>query len=148
MKDREDEVAALRERLGARGGHMTRQRSAVYGYLRGVVTHPTAEEVYIGVKRELPRIGLATVYKNLEALVECGLVAKVMAGEGAARYEVRTDHHYHSRCLGCGELTDLEADGEVAVTGMAKIPRGFRVEKVVVEVLGYCRSCERPGSGG
>ncbi len=133
-----EKMEGLRERLGARGGHMTRQRTAVYGYLRGAGRHPTAEEVYNGVKRDLPRISLATVYKNLESLVECGLAAKV-AGGGAARYESRTDHHYHTRCLVCGEMTDVEPGETLA--GLVSGPHGFRVERLQVELLGRCDGC-------
>ena len=142
-KEREIEEA-LREKLESRGAHMTRQRAAVYGYLRGVGHHPTAEEVYLAVKRELPRISLATVYKNLEALVNCGAASKLTTGDGAARYDIRTDHHYHSRCLGCGRMTDLEPEAEGAMPGLVSVPRGFRVRNYRIEVLGYCRQCQSP----
>ena len=138
-----DGIATLRERLGSVGGHMTRQREAVYGHLRESGRHPTAEEVYLAVKRELPRISLATVYKNLEALVNCGLAVKVTAGDGAARYELRTDHHYHSRCLGCGMMVDLEPEAEVVLPNVVKVPRGFEVAQYRVEVVGYCGGCRK-----
>ena len=133
--------AMLRERLGSVGGHMTRQRAAVYRFLRGAWPHPTAEEIYLGVKEELPRISLATVYKNLEALVNCGLAVKVPAGDGAARYDLRTDHHYHSRCLQCGTMIDLEPAAEEILRNMVKAPSGFEVSHYRVEVLGFCEEC-------
>lgn len=133
----------LRERLGQMGGHLTRQRGAVYSYLCESWQHPTAEEVYLGVKRELPRISLATVYKNLEALVNCGLATKVTAGDGAARYDLRTDHHYHSRCLRCGVMVDLEPEAEGILPDMVKVPPGFEVSIYRVEVLGYCQECRK-----
>ncbi|MFM8393196.1 MAG: transcriptional repressor [Acidobacteriota bacterium] len=138
---RHDENTTLRERLGTLGGHMTRQRSAVYSYLCEGRQHPTAEEVYLGVKRELPRISLATVYKNLESLVNCGLATKVTAGDGAARYDIRTDHHYHSRCLKCGAMVDLEPEAEGALPELVRIPDAFEVTQYRVEVLGFCASC-------
>ena len=51
----------------------------------------------------------------LEALVACGAASKLTYGDGAARYDIRTDHHYHSRCLGCGRITDLEPRGGEAL---------------------------------
>src|SRR5437870_12718797 len=99
----------LREALGDEGRHFTRQRAAVYEYLKRVDHHPTAEEVFLAVKPRLPRISLATVYKNLEALADCRMISKLTYGDGAARYDIRTDHHYHTRCLSCGKVTDLEA---------------------------------------
>ena len=53
-------------RLEAAGCRYTTQRAAVFGFLERVKTHPTAEEVYLAVRRALPRISLATVYKALE----------------------------------------------------------------------------------
>src|SRR5437870_11378897 len=70
----------LREALGDEGRHFTRQRAAFFEYLSRVDHHPTAEEVFLAVKRELPRISLATVYKNLEALAACGTAAKLTYG--------------------------------------------------------------------
>ena len=71
--------------------------------------HPTAEEVYQAVQATIPRISLATVYKALEALVAIGLATKLTAadGTGSARYDARSDHHYHFRCLRPGAVHDL-----------------------------------------
>ena len=61
--------STVREALEAAGCRYTAQRVAVFGYLEQVKTHPTAEEVYRAVRKQMPRISLATVYKALEALV-------------------------------------------------------------------------------
>src|SRR5262249_51938370 len=97
----------LRRMLEARGANFTRQRAAVFEYLGRAKHHPTAEEVFVAVKRELPKISLATVYKNLEALVACGAASKLTSGDSATCYEIRTDPHFHSRCLKCGRITDV-----------------------------------------
>src|SRR5262245_33402491 len=86
-------MAQLREKLDARGASFTRQRASVFDSLSGGGHHPTADEVYLAVKRKLPKISLATVYKTLEALVACGAASKLSSGAGAARYDIRTDHH-------------------------------------------------------
>jgi Fe2+ or Zn2+ uptake regulation protein len=139
--EEQESVRVLRERLDAQGGHMTRQRAAVYGYLCRVKYHPTAEEVYQAVRQEVPRISLATVYKNLEALVNCGVASKLATGDGAARYDLRTDHHYHSRCLKCGGVTDLEPEAERVLSDLVRVPQGFQVTSYRIEVQGCCRDC-------
>jgi Fe2+ or Zn2+ uptake regulation protein len=136
-KDRED----LRRRLDERGGHLTQQRVAVYDYLSGVEHHPTAEDVFLAVKRRLPKISLATVYKNLEALVECGAISKLTYGDASARYDIRTDHHYHTRCLECGKVTDLDATAGGELLKRIKPAGGFTVESYRLELLGRCREC-------
>lgn len=136
-----DEVeAALREALEANGQRFTEQRSAVYRFLRGTDEHPTADEVFTVVRGEISDISLATVYKALETLVSCGLAMKLSYGDGSARYDARTDEHYHSRCLGCGVVRDVHAL-EPAYRPQVQVGEGFRVEGFRVEVVGYCPSC-------
>src|ERR1051325_712106 len=128
MKKQSDRGATLKTRLEATGSHLTKQRAAVFEYLSQVEHHPTAEEVYLEVKRRLPKISLATVYKNLEALVNCGAVSKLAYGDAAARYDIRTDHHYHTRCLGCGKIWDLDAKAGSDWLKQVKPQPGFAVE--------------------
>src|SRR5947209_13646209 len=97
----------LRNALEAAGLRCTAQREAVYRSLSRSDHHPTAEEVYQGVKATIPRISLATVYKALETLVGCGLATRLTAADGRARYDARRDHHYHLRCLRSGTVQDI-----------------------------------------
>src|SRR3989442_81396 len=99
----------LRGALEQAGWRCTRQRAAVFDYLCSVESHPTAEEVYMAVRRRLPKISLATVYKALEALVDSHLAAKLTTGEGPARYDCHNDAHYHFRCVDSGAVHDLPA---------------------------------------
>jgi Fur family transcriptional regulator, peroxide stress response regulator len=134
----------LRQKLHTRGAQLTPQRAAVFNYLSGVEHHPTAEEVFLAVKPKLPRISLATVYKNLEALVQCGVVSKLTYGDASARYDIRTDHHYHTRCLGCGKIWDLDAPGEGSEQLKHIKPQaGFEVKDYRLELLGHCQECRR-----
>src|SRR5579859_7046756 len=76
----------LNERLTRRGFRFTPQREHVYSVLVRKRDHPTAEEVFIRAKREIPEISMATVYNCLDALVKCGLVRHVTVQRGAARF--------------------------------------------------------------
>ena len=133
----------LRQKLEERGGHFTQQRAAVFDYLSRVEHHPTAEEVFLTVKNKIPKISLATVYKNLEALVSCGAASKLAYGDGSARYDIRTDHHYHTRCLKCGVVSDLEASDGDKLLKQIKPKAGFEVKDYRLELIGYCRACRR-----
>ena len=134
---------ALRQQLRTKGAQLTEQRAAVHDYLSGVAHHPTAEEVFLAVKARVPRISLATVYKNLEALVQCGAAAKLTYGDASARYDIRTDHHYHTRCLACGRIWDLDAKEGAELLKRIKPQAGFEVEDYRLELLGRCRECRR-----
>jgi Fe2+ or Zn2+ uptake regulation protein len=99
--------AELRQALEKAGWRMTRQRAEVFAYLRSVEHHPTAEQVFKGVRPRIPKLSLATVYKALEALVNAGLAAKLTDLESRAHYDGRSDQHYHFRCQETGEVHDL-----------------------------------------
>lgn len=133
----------LRQQLHAQGAQLTPQRAAVFEYLNGVEHHPTAEEVYLAVRPKLPRLSLATVYKNLEALVKCRIVSKLTYGDASARYDIRTDHHYHTRCLECGKIWDLDAKEGSELLKRIKPQAGFEVKDYRLELLGRCQECRR-----
>ncbi len=97
----------LRHALEQAGWRYTRQRAAVFDYLCAVESHPTAEDVYLAVRRRLPKISLATVYKALEALVDSQLAEKLTSGDGPARFDCHHQAHYHFRSVDSDEVRDL-----------------------------------------
>lgn len=133
----------LRQKLDERGGHLTRQRVAVFDYMKRADHHPTAEDVFLSVKRKLPKISLATVYKNLEALVECGAISKLTYGDASARYDIRTDQHYHTRCLSCGRIGDLDPEKGVEPLEQIRPKEDFEIISYRLELVGYCRNCRK-----
>jgi len=140
---------SLREALEAAGLRPTPQRLAVYDQLVASSNHPTAEEVFHAARLQMPRISLATVYKALEALVAVGVVDRLPAcdGVGSARYDARTDKHYHFRCLRTGAVHDLPTryDPELIdrldpLLADELRGRGFQVTGYRLELLGYQRA--------
>jgi Fe2+ or Zn2+ uptake regulation protein len=101
------EETRLRQALEEGGWRCTRQRAAVYSFLRSVDCHPTAEQVFAAVRQRIPNISLGTVYKALEALVDTRLAARIGDGTGPARYDGRSEAHYHLRCERTGQVRDL-----------------------------------------
>lgn len=139
--------AQLRDALEASGHRVTEQRAAVYRFLSGTDTHPSADEVFLHVRDAVPGISLATVYKSLETLVGCGLAVKLSYGDDSARYDGRTDPHHHVRCLACGSVADVPGQApEPDVERLGGLVDGFRVTGYRLELTGYCTGCE-PGAG-
>lgn len=97
----------LRQALEHAGWRYTRQRATVFAWLRQSHGHPTAEQVFAGVREHIPNISLATVYKALEALVHAGVASRLADDNGPTRYDGRSEPHYHLRCAQTGELIDL-----------------------------------------
>ena len=132
----------LRDALEATGHRYTEQRAAVYRFLSGVTSHPNADEVFQEVRTQVPGISLATVYKSLETLVNCGLAAKLTYSDGSARYDAKMEPHHHARCVSCGEVFDVpgvltEEDLEVLSEGLD----GFSVLGYRLELTGFCGAC-------
>lgn len=137
--------AVLREALEAHGHRFTEQRAAVYRYLASTDTHPTADEVFLAVRNEVPVISLATVYKSLETLVGCGLATKLSYGDGSARYDGRTDPHHHARCLVCSRIIDIPGSIDPShVEGVRQAAPDFEITGVRLELTGYCSHCAGP----
>ena len=135
------EADRLREALEAHGHRFTEQRGAVHRFLSGTDTHPTAEDVFHGVREDLPAISLATVYKNLETLVGCGMAIKLTWSDGSSRYDGRTDPHHHARCNRCGVVMDVPGNPPPEIVADAGTFPGFRVTGYRLELTGFCASC-------
>ncbi|NNM05714.1 MAG: transcriptional repressor [Gemmatimonadetes bacterium] len=134
--------ARLRKALEETGQRFTEQRAAVYRFLSGTTTHPNADEVFRMVRAEVPGISLATVYKSLETLVNCGLAKKLTYSDGSARYDARVDPHHHARCVSCGLVLDIPGQmGENQLRNFTKGLDGFSVLGYRLELTGFCGSC-------
>ncbi|MBI9075673.1 MAG: transcriptional repressor [Desulfatibacillum sp.] len=120
---------------------MTRQRKVILEELKKVKSHPTADQVYEMVRKRLPRISLATVYRNLETLSTAGEVLKLEISGTQRRYDGDTSDHHHARCAMCGAVMDIPAD----LFPMPEIPEdvveGFDISGYRLELTGLCREC-------
>ena len=80
---------------------MTKQKRIIMEELGGLYSHPTADEVYHVVRKRLPKVSLATVYRNLEQLSEDGQIKRLdMCGQ-QRRFDPVAQDHYHMRCNVC-----------------------------------------------
>ncbi len=128
---------------------MTRQRKLILEALWELSSHPTADEVYEMVRRRMPRVSLGTVYRNLEALSDAGVILRLPGTP--MRFDGDTRPHYHIRCLRCGKIDDLPAGGRIVVRRNIKVPAGWDLVGYHVELVGLCPRCKsetaaaRPG---
>ena len=88
----------------------SRQRASIKEYLAHTKEHPTADTVYMHVRKEFPNISLGTVYRNLNLLADMGDVVKITTPDGGDRFDGQTYPHYHVVCTSCGEVIDLILD--------------------------------------
>ncbi len=142
--DREGFKKLLKER----GLKVTRQRLVVLEVLaENQENHLTAEEIYERVKVENPDIGLATVYRTVQLLLELELIDRINLDDGYVRYEIadmeENEHHRHHHliCLRCGSVTAFQNDMLEALETGVKAALGFQVTDHEVKLYGFCKDC-------
>jgi Fur family transcriptional regulator, peroxide stress response regulator len=139
------EIRHFRELCVAAGLAVTHQRQVVYEVLHATPGHPSPEEVYFRVKRRIPSVSLATVYKNIHAFLESGIFHEVSLHHGSLRVETNPRPHHHLVCTVCKSITDID-EAELGLRPKsARLPRGFVVERYAVDVLGRCAACQKAG---
>ncbi len=118
----------------------SKQRDAILRNLLMRYDHPTAEEIYFDVKKEIPSISLATVYRNLKLLEGEGLILKIPTSD-SDRYDGHTHSHYHFTCLDCSKVLDLDLKGD---TDINLLPKGFdgTVTAHTLMYYGFCSKCK------
>ena len=121
----------------------TRQREVVLEVVRSTMDHPTADWVYRQARRRLPRISLATVYRNLRRLAEEGLIREVHSA-GQSRFDCNTGRHYHIRCVNCGRMGDLPLSVDEGLEREAGRATNYRIVGHDVEIQGVCPACQAP----
>ncbi|MEE4166407.1 MAG: transcriptional repressor [Desulfocapsaceae bacterium] len=120
---------------------LTTQRQIILEELSKVKSHPTASEVYDMVRKRLPRIGLGTVYRNLELMAESGVILKLEVGGTQKRFDATTDLHYHIRCVDCGRVDDIELPVQQEINKIASENTSYQVLNHHIEFSGICEQC-------
>jgi Fur family ferric uptake transcriptional regulator len=130
---------------------MTRQRRVILDELRRAEVHPTADELYARVRRRLPHISLATVYRNLDVLSEAGEARKIELAGQQRRYDGCTEPHQHVRCLRCGRIDDVAATPMPTLLRRVHDELGYEIVDFRLEFVGICPACrdsDNDGEGG
>ena len=132
----------LKERGFNRGG----ARDAVIEYLGRQHCAASAQEIHDGLRDQGRTIGMASVYRSLEALQNLGLVQRFDAGHGEGLYEAVApggEHHHHVVCDDCERIVPFEdPDLERAIDALAKrVPFAIAGHDVVLH--GRCPDCQK-----
>jgi len=133
---------------------MTEGREVVVRVLAGVKEgeHLSAEDIFLKAHGINPSIGLTSIYRTLDLLVQLGLINKFDFGDGRARYEMADGsrvgkHHHHLVCTGCGTIIDYDdfIDEELKLLNKTEeglsSKFGFKITGHIVQFYGTCRRC-------
>jgi Fur family transcriptional regulator, peroxide stress response regulator len=137
-----DESKLFREICQENGIAVTHQRQVLYEVMKSMHGHPSPEEVYAKVRKKIPAISLATVYKNIHLFVESGVFREVSMHHGSVRVEMNGEAHHHMVCSKCKAITDIGEEELGLVAKRNRLPGGFLVERYAVDVIGVCAKCQ------
>lgn len=117
----------------------TRQRGAILHTLEHAERPLSAAEVLALARDAVPGLGLATVYRTIDALVECGAISPVEIPGKPPRYEIAgKDHHHHFLCKACHRVFEVHGcPGNIDT----HVPRGFVLEGHELTLFGLCNAC-------
>ncbi|MGO3795837.1 MAG: Fur family transcriptional regulator [Pauljensenia sp.] len=128
---------------------MTRQRQAVLAELRRVDDFRSAQQVFEDLREEGHRVGLATVYRNLQGLSSEGDVDVLRSADGESLYRLCDDrgHHHHLVCRQCGHAEEiLLSEVESWVADVAR-QHGYTEVDHSMELFGLCATCSAARHG-
>ncbi len=116
------------------------QREAILSYIRGVQSHPTAQDIHESVKKIFPSLSLGTVYRNLNQLLEHQLITAIKQDE-IVHYDGNISDHQHFRCKNCDSIIDLEFPVKDII--LEHVPRfGHEIQAYELYMTGICKNCK------
>lgn len=124
----------------------SKQREMVLQAVRDNRVHPTAEFVYTYLKKTLPTISLATVYRNLNMLADHGIILRLNMGDGVDHYDGDTSAHHHLYCTECHRVIDIPANVTVHIDESDALKRGYEIRSYEVAFCGRCPNCSQKTS--
>jgi len=129
-------ISHIIQSIRTRGGKVTPQRLAVYQALEADTSHPSADAIYERVRKLMPTVSLATVYKTLNELVALGELRRFDVA-GVSHFDTRTDPHAEVVCLNCNLIMDID----LATRPSTPSVPGFQIVGQTETYYGYCDAC-------
>jgi Fur family ferric uptake transcriptional regulator len=139
-----NELQVLRDYLKKNGLKDTVQRKEILAHLFAAGKHMGPEELYQALRRKVPRLGRATVFRTLKMLEACGLATKVTFADGRQKFEGRRGraHHDHMICVECGAVVEFVSESIERTQEQVARRNDFKILWHRHEIFGRCRDCE------
>jgi Fe2+ or Zn2+ uptake regulation protein len=118
------------------------QRSVVQQVVESAHDHPTAQAVFDRARTRIPSISLGTVYRNLQLLVQEGLLLERKVDDRPARYEANRSRHYHICCFQCGALENLSVPYQKLLDRRVQKMVRYKLQEHRMEFYGICPQCQ------
>lgn len=126
----------------APGGRPTRQRLAVTAALESFEDFRTAQELHAAIVDSGENVGLATVYRHVQALADAGAVDALRTESGEVAYRrCSATHHHHLVCRACGATVEVEGPAVERWADGVAAEHGFTDVSHTLEIFGVCAAC-------
>lgn len=126
----------------------SRQRQLVWDYMKGADEFLTAQQVHALVTEAGATVGLATVYRNLQALEADGQLDTIYTPEGEMAYRhCSSGHHHHLICRRCSTAIEISGGGIEEWSQAVAAEHGFIDVEHFAEIYGLCPSCQETSNG-
>ncbi len=122
---------------------MTNQREMILRELNKSKEHLSADELYERVRKRMPRISLATVYRNLEILSEAGIIRKLEISGRQKRFDSEVVEHDHIYCVQCHRIENIQIDKREMKVPTQEAVKGYTITGCRLEVTGLCPKCQQ-----
>lgn len=119
----------------------SKKRELVLDYVRAACTHPTADEVYAGLRAGDADVSLATVYRNLNQLAESGALRRITTPSGPDRFDGNITPHLHAICTCCGRVIDVPRAPLPDLCSIASAHTGMVITGMTLVFHGICNAC-------
>ncbi len=136
------ETETLKKHLAKNGLKLTRQRELILETFLDK-DHVTAEDLYREINRRDARVGLATVYRTLNILCQCGLAQQRHFGDARTLYDnvSNKSHHDHLICTDCGKIVEFENPAIERLQELVAKKNRFSIYSHKLELYGLCARC-------
>lgn len=127
-----------------RGARTTRQGQAVLRVARSSSRFRSAQEIHAALRASGETVGLTTVYRHLQSLVDAGVLdtLRTHGGELLYRYCSSDEHHHHLVCERCGGTVEIEATEMEGWVEAAAAAHGYASTSHTLEIFGLCADCQ------
>lgn len=118
------------------------QREAILRFLKTRKDHPTADIVFQHIRKDIPNISLATVYRNLNQLAAAGIILRLTTDGKTDHFDACVEPHYHFSCKCCSAVKDIDMEPFPELIARAAEASNFKIDEAVILFSGLCESCK------
>ena len=121
----------------------SKQRKMILEYLQTMDTHVSAEQLFENMNKDGYKISLATIYRNLNILVEMNEIKKIAHPTQGYQYDKTCKPHYHLHCVKCNQIIDLDIPFMEEWNSKIEDQTGVTVYTHNIMVEGICKDCKK-----